>query len=166
MARGIDHLHGNSVIHGDIKPENVMISDDGRAQIVDFGVAVIPNIAGFTTVVDWNARYTAPQLLPIDGSDAPKPTKESDIFSLGILFLQLFDGRADCLPYNQYPLNNPRDPHNIKLIKAIHAGERPRREAYNFNYQGQGDRWRLIEACWAAHPRARLTIQQVRAKLV
>ncbi|KAF7983198.1 hypothetical protein HWV62_23460 [Athelia sp. TMB] len=163
VARGLDHLHGNHVIHGDIKPENIMISDEGRAQIADFGVSVIPQVKGFTTVVNWNARQTAPELLPLDDSPPPKPTKESDIFSLGILLLQLFDGRVDCLPYNRYPLNSAKDPHDIKLIQAIHAGDRPRRGDYAFNHQG--DRWRLIEACWAADPRARSTIEQVRKRL-
>ena len=140
-----------------------MISDSGRAQIVDFGVSVIPNIAGFTTVVNWNARYSAPELLPIDGSEPPKPTKESDTFSLGILFLQLFDGRGDCLPYSHHPLNNFRDPHETNLIRAIHNGDQPRFEYYGFNHQR--NRWALIEACWAPHPRARPTIAQVRQTL-
>ncbi|KAF7966497.1 hypothetical protein HWV62_38114 [Athelia sp. TMB] len=161
IARGLDHLHGNGVIHGDIKPENIMISDSERAQIVDFGVSVIPNIAGFTTVVNWNARYSAPELLPIDGSEPPKPTKESDIFSLGILFLQLFDGRRDCLPYSHYPLS--RGPHDTNLIRAIHKGDRPRFEYYGFNHQR--NRWALIEACWAPHPRARPTAEHVRKML-
>ncbi|KAF7983450.1 hypothetical protein HWV62_12920 [Athelia sp. TMB] len=165
VARGLDHLHGNGVIHGDVKPENIMISDHGSAQIVDFGVSVIPNVAGFTTIVNWNARHSAPELLPITEVQPQKPTRESDIFSLGILFLQLFDGRWDCLPYNHHPLNNPRDPHDISLIRAIHRGDRPRREAYGFHYQGQGDRWRLIEACWAADPRNRPTVGQVRHRL-
>lgn len=137
-----------------------MISDEGRAQIADFGVYKL--FQELTTVITWNARHTAPELLPLDNS-LPKPTKESDIFSLGILLLQLFDGFADCLPYNHYSLNSARDPHDTILVRAIHAGDRPRREDYKFSHQG--DRWRLIEACWAADPRARLTIGEVRQRL-
>ncbi|KAF7979912.1 hypothetical protein HWV62_40312 [Athelia sp. TMB] len=162
IARGLDHLHGNGVIHGDMKPENVMISDNGVAQIVDFGVSVIPNLAGFTTVINWNARHSAPELLPVAEALPQKPTKESDIFSLGILLLQLFDGRAHCLPYNHYPLNNPRDPYDTALIRAIHKGDRPRCEAYSV---GRGNRWTVIEACWAHDPRSRPAVGWVRQML-
>ncbi|KAF7977351.1 hypothetical protein HWV62_4151 [Athelia sp. TMB] len=162
IARGLDNLHGNNVVHGDLKPENIMISDSGHAQIADFGVSVIPGLSGFTTVINWNARHSAPELLPITDSMPVKPTKETDIFSLGILFMQLFDGRPECLPYNHFRIDH-RDPHEINLIRAIHQGERPKFDRYGFQHQGH--RWALIERCWAPHPRSRPNISQVRAWL-
>ncbi|KAF7983211.1 hypothetical protein HWV62_23486 [Athelia sp. TMB] len=166
VARGLDHLHGNGVIHGNIKSENVMVSDNGRAQLVDFGFPSITNMESFSciTVMNWNARHTAPELLPISEVQPQEPTKESDIFSLGILFLQLFDGRRNCLPYWHYPFTY-KGPYNIALIRAIHRGDRPRRGDYNFNYPGQENHWSLIEACWAADPRSRPTASHVRRML-
>ncbi|KAF7987028.1 hypothetical protein HWV62_139 [Athelia sp. TMB] len=163
ICRGLDTLHGNNVVHGDLKPENIMISDSGHAQIADFGVSIIPGLSGFTTVINWNARHSAPELLPITDSVPVKPTKETDIFSLGILLMQLFDGRPECLPYNHVHIDQHRDPHEINLIRAIHKGDRPRSENYGFKYQA--NRWALIEKCWAADPRSRLDIGRVRAKL-
>lgn len=66
-----------------------MVSDNGRAQIADFGVSAIPELEGFTTALDRNVRQSAPELFPLGESPPIKPTKESDIFSLGILFLQV-----------------------------------------------------------------------------
>ncbi|KZP16889.1 kinase-like protein [Athelia psychrophila] len=67
IAKGLDVLHGNHVIHGDLKPENIFVSDDGHAKIADFGVSVIPQLAGFTTTSmnPRNVRYSAPELTPL-----------------------------------------------------------------------------------------------------
>ncbi|KZP16865.1 kinase-like protein [Athelia psychrophila] len=161
IVRGLDNLHGYGVIHGDLKTDNILISDDGRAQIADFGVAVISELQGFTTAADRNVRHSAPELTPLTESLPIKPTKGSDIFSLGILFLQLFDGRVDCLPYNHVPLTR-RDPGDTELLKRIHGGDRPRRA----NYQNISDyQWDVIAACWVADPAARPTIQALRSWL-
>jgi len=162
VARGLDHLHRNSVIHGDLKVDNILISDSGDAQITDFGISVIPEIQGFTTVIPRNLRYSAPELSPIDEqSSIVNPTRESDIFSLGILFLQLFHGEAKSIPYNHIPYNR-HDPSEITLHRHIHRGERPFRDHYN---RMANSRWALIEWCWAADPRSRPRIETVRETL-
>lgn len=75
----------------------MVVSDQLKAQITDFGIAQIVDVRGFTTVTERNIRYTAPELMP-EASDkldseasvtTIPPTKRSDIFSLGILFLQV-----------------------------------------------------------------------------
>ncbi|KZP18173.1 kinase-like protein [Athelia psychrophila] len=161
IARGLDLLHGNNVIHGDLKPENILVSDAGRAQIADFGVSVIPEYQGFTTFSGKNVRHSAPELILLAASAPVKPTKPSDIYSLGILFLQLFDGRTDCVPYNHVPISG-RDPMDIELLKRIHRGDRPKRE----NHRSISDNmWAIIAQCWAADPYARPPISQVRSWL-
>ncbi|KZP18174.1 kinase-like protein [Athelia psychrophila] len=161
IARGLDLLHGNGVIHGDLKPDNILVSDAGRAQIADFGVSVIPELQGFTTFAERNVRHSAPELIPLTAAPPPKPTKQSDIYSLAILFLQLFDGRVDCLPYEHVPMTN-RDPTESALLRRIHSGERPNRRNHpNIS----GGMWNVIAACWAADPNARPNIRQVRSWL-
>lgn len=67
-----------------------MISDDLRAQITDFGIARIVDVIGFTTVINRNVRFAAPELMPIRMHSQPiRPTFESDIYSLSLLFLQV-----------------------------------------------------------------------------
>ena len=68
----------------------MLVTDEGVAQINDFGMSRIWNVQGFTTKIFHNIRFTAPELMPIkeEPSDI-YPTFQSDIFSLGILFLQV-----------------------------------------------------------------------------
>jgi len=71
--------------------DNILVSDDGVAQINDFGMSQILDVQGFSTEILRNIRFNAPELMPITGEPCDiRPTFESDIFSLGILFLQVF----------------------------------------------------------------------------
>ena len=103
-------MHERDIAHGDLKvvcicsplvriaylhnisQDNILISDEGQAQITDFGVACILDVRGYTTLIERNVRYVAPELMPInptqDGKD-PRPTLKSDIYSLAILLLQV-----------------------------------------------------------------------------
>ena len=82
-----------SNIHFDASQNNILVSEHGVAQITDFGIARILGVRGYTTTVaSRNVRYAAPELLPIDTEtdiEDARPTTRSDIFSLGILFLQV-----------------------------------------------------------------------------
>lgn len=71
---------------------NVRVSRNRTAKLIDFGVGKIQDVKGFTTVLDRNARYTAPELLPIDearDNDTVRPTFKSDMFSFSLLLLQV-----------------------------------------------------------------------------
>jgi len=163
VACGVQYLHEQGVVHGDIKVDNVLISDQLCAQITDFGIARILDVSGYTTMTRRNIRYTAPELMPIaTDEDAPdeRPTLQSDIFSLGILLLQLFHGpdqnRQRGLPYNHISYNKRAA--DFPLQKLIHKGERPIRKRYNWIHDVH---WELIERCWAGNPFERPVIAEV-----
>ncbi|KZP25896.1 kinase-like protein [Athelia psychrophila] len=167
IARGLQYLHSRDppVIHGDIKPDNVLISDNGAAQLNDFGTSQILDVQGFTTKTMRNMRYTAPELLPIaETLIDPRPTMQSDIFSLGMLFLVFFNHRPNIelqssIPYNHIRLVNDNGASEVKLLKRIHAGERPMRDRYP-GIEGDGI-WNTITACWQGHLMQRPNINQV-----
>jgi serine/threonine protein kinase len=88
LARALAYAHQQGIIHGDIKPANIMINTDGRVMLTDFGIA---RFAAHVTQVG-GLRGTPAYLSPeqIEG----KPTDgRSDIFSLGIVLYQLATGQ-------------------------------------------------------------------------
>jgi serine/threonine protein kinase len=162
IAAGVQYLHSQNIVHGDLKADNVLVSDQGIAQINDFGMSAILDTQGFTTKILRNVRFNAPELMPIsEEASNVLPTFKSDIFSLGILFLQLFHGPdADLqsgLPYNQARLRNGTG-YDLRLLRRIHAGERPLRERYNPMSDQQ---WALLCTCWQGDPAARPDITWV-----
>jgi len=165
VTRGVQYLHDNAVVHGDLKVNNVIVSDHHEAQVTDFGIAYLLDVKGYTSSIRTrNVRYTAPELMPTEfneeNPEEVRPTKQSDIFSLGILLLQLFHGPDPDpqrgLPYNHIPYN-PVD-YDYPLLQYIHANHRPRRQNYNM----MSDRhWFLMEWCWAAEASRRPVIADV-----
>jgi serine/threonine protein kinase len=88
LARALAYAHEQGIVHGDIKPANIMIDQNGRLMLTDFGIA---RFAANVTQVG-GLRGTPAYLSPeqIEG----KPTDgRSDIFSLGIVLYQLATGR-------------------------------------------------------------------------
>ena len=81
--------HQKNIIHRDIKPQNVLIKDDGTIKITDFGIAVASDSVQLTlnNAVMGSAHYLAPET-----AQGKEPTEQVDIYSLGIVFYELLTG--------------------------------------------------------------------------
>lgn len=94
-AEALAALHRAGFIHGDVKPENIRLIDDGTAKLIDLGFAHRPgeNALFFQRgYVLGTANYMAPELCRRD----PDADTRSDLFSLGVTFFELLTGQ---LPY-------------------------------------------------------------------
>ncbi|CAE6407773.1 unnamed protein product [Rhizoctonia solani] len=83
LASAVAYLHDVGIVHGDIKSDNVIISDDGHVQLGDFGSASLLEYASvsFTnTGFHGTLRFMAPEILK-----GEQPTKESDVYALGMV---------------------------------------------------------------------------------
>lgn len=85
VGRGLSFLEGHSVLHLDIKPENIYLDEAGVYHIGDFGLAVSTEGADWD---DGDGRYLAPELL----NDATVPTTEADVYSFGCVLFEACTG--------------------------------------------------------------------------
>lgn len=89
LTSAVSHAHEHQIIHRDIKPQNVLIKDDGTVKITDFGIAVANDSVQLTwnNAVMGSAHYLAPEQ-----AQGKEPDPAIDIYSLGIVFYELLTG--------------------------------------------------------------------------
>ena len=89
LTDGISHAHESYIIHRDIKPQNIMIEDDGRIKITDFGIAMALNA---TQLTQTNSVMGSVHYLPPEQASGKSASIKSDIYSLGIMMYELLTG--------------------------------------------------------------------------
>ena len=89
VSMGIEAAHNNHIIHRDIKPQNIMISKEGKVKIADFGIAKAATSNTITSNVMGSVHYTSPEQARGGFSD-----ERSDIYSLGCTMYEMLTGRV------------------------------------------------------------------------
>lgn len=89
VVSAVQHAHEHHIIHRDIKPQNIMIKDDGTVKITDFGIALAHDAVQLTQSdsVLGSAHYLAPET-----TRGEPATNQIDIYALGIVFYELLSG--------------------------------------------------------------------------
>lgn len=90
LTSAIACAHDSYIIHRDIKPQNVLILEDGRVKITDFGIATALNSNELTQT---NSVMGSVHYLPPEQANGSGATIKSDIYSLGILMFELLTGK-------------------------------------------------------------------------
>ncbi len=113
VSMGIEAAHNNHIIHRDIKPQNIIISKEGKVKVTDFGIAKAATSNTITSNVMGSVHYTSPEQARGGYSD-----EKSDIYSLGITMFEMLTGRvpfngettvAIAIKHIQEPLPSPRE---------------------------------------------------------
>ncbi|KAF8632158.1 hypothetical protein AX17_004899 [Amanita inopinata Kibby_2008] len=150
VAAGLKYLHEKKVVHGDIKSNNIVVSDNGTSLLCDFGKARIVDHKGYTTRITEVFPYLAPELM-VD--DKPKVTYETDVFAFSIVGVEILRGK------NAYGNMNP-----FKLPREVPNGLRPKQD--ECLSEGKNARiWPILVDCWCHEPNKRLKMGSVVERL-
>lgn len=89
VSMGLEVAHNNEIVHRDIKPQNIMISKEGKVKVMDFGIAKAASSETIASNAMGSVHYTSPEQARGGYSDA-----KSDIYSLGIVMYEMVTGRV------------------------------------------------------------------------
>ncbi|KAI9141491.1 kinase-like domain-containing protein [Paraphysoderma sedebokerense] len=150
IACGMNYLHRNSIVHGDLKAINILVDDNGKAKIIDFGFAMVKSIsatmskfAGYGT-----RRWTAPELLrnPRGGRSF-----KSDIYAFAITCYEI-------ISLGDTPYMEIREEDVAEIVKD---GGRPEPRPADC----PDVIWSLINECWQDNPSVRPDFSTIATQL-
>ncbi|PPA72099.1 Stk1 family PASTA domain-containing Ser/Thr kinase [Jeotgalibacillus proteolyticus] len=131
LTSAISHAHDNGIIHRDIKPQNILVDQNGDIKITDFGIAMALSA---TSITQTNSVMGTVHYLSPEQARGGIATKKSDIYSLGIVMFELITGRlpfegesavsialkhlqSDIPPPSKWSPNLPQSVENV-ILKA------------------------------------------------
>src|SRR5712691_1220362 len=89
MLQGLNYAHRHNIVHRDMKPENVLISDDGEVKVADFGIArLTDDSGGGSTATKTGTTVGTPQYMSPEQVASSKVDGRSDLYSSGIMLYE------------------------------------------------------------------------------
>ncbi len=154
VAKGLKELHAKGIIHRDIKPENILVDNQGRAKLIDLGLA--------RTIEEKSKRYSgtipymAPEVLKQEEQGAA-----TDVYSMGLIIHELFTGMV---PYSPIYVDARG---NEKMNETrLQANITAKSDNYKNNRSGISEGLPgIVNGCLKLHPQNRITVDALIAEL-
>src|SRR5690348_5094134 len=119
VLQALDYAHRHSIVHRDMKPENVRISDEGMVKVADFGIARLTDDTGIGgTATKTGTTVGTPQYMSPVQVASSKVDGRSDLYSAGIMFYELVAGQP---PFTASEADGPF----MLMAKHVQAPPKP-----------------------------------------
>ncbi len=93
-CEALHYLHRRSIFHRDLKPDNALVTTEGRVQVLDFGLAMPKQDSTDVDTIAGTIAYIAPEVL-----QGHPPSPANDMYAIGIMAYQMFAGEHPCQQY-------------------------------------------------------------------
>jgi serine/threonine-protein kinase len=114
LARGLEEVHAQDVVHRDLKPGNVLLGRRGEAKIADFGIALEPRNTALTQV---GVAVGTPAYMSPEQHLGERADQRSDLFSFGVMLYEMLTG--------ELPFPESDDEKEPSLVRRMEAGRYP-----------------------------------------
>ncbi|CAE7128728.1 unnamed protein product [Rhizoctonia solani] len=153
VASGLEYMHSCSVVHGDLKAINVLVSSDGIAMLSDFDFSVMSEVSSLVFSESSNSRsgsirWASPEILL---EEVRNRTTQADVYALGMTILEIFTGDV---PY-------PDCRTDIGVIRTVERGTLPTRPIQLGGNEKGDMMWHLMVRCWSRDASARPSSAEV-----
>ncbi|KAF9649062.1 kinase-like protein [Thelephora ganbajun] len=152
VAEGLIYIHGQEMIHGDLKGANILIDQTSNARLADFGLlTIISDPANFLSSSSYTqggtARWMSPELIDPQrfGFKKNRPTRSSDRYALEMVIYETISGD---LPFHEHA--------DLTVFMKVMEGKHPTR-----GVRFPESLWKMVELCWSSHPKNRPSIGDV-----
>ncbi|KAJ6579471.1 kinase-like domain-containing protein, partial [Mycena vulgaris] len=152
IAEGVNYLHSSNIVHGDLRGSNVLIDEQSRACLTDFGLSFLSDAsAGNSPGRVGSLRWMAPELIDPSsfGCSEFSPTQASDVYAFGCVCYELYTSQA--------PFAGLSD---IKAMFTVVGGSRPDRPSSTKPAMAD-TLWELVVKCWAPNYATRPTMKNI-----
>lgn len=148
IAEGMDYLHTERTVHGDLRGPNILIDENLSVRLADFGLAQFSDSSTSTlgSQLGGATRWMAPELV-LQGE---RSSFASDVYALACVCLEIYSQKRPFAAMN-----------DAQIIAQLMKDLRPARIAMKSGREIPDDVWELIEKCWATDPEARPTMSEV-----
>ncbi|KAJ7713718.1 kinase-like domain-containing protein [Mycena olivaceomarginata] len=157
VALGLEYLHEQKIVHGDLKGINILVTPSWRACIADFGLASIINAMTVRLTTSTGparggtARYQAPELFQGESSNS----FGSDVYAFACVCYEILTGRV---PFHEFP-------NDMKVMFQVVEGKRPSRPEVFSGTTALDSLWELLQNCWDGQPEKRPSAAQIVPRL-
>uniref|UniRef100_A0A673AGU0 Protein kinase domain-containing protein n=1 Tax=Sphaeramia orbicularis TaxID=375764 RepID=A0A673AGU0_9TELE len=152
VALGMNFLHSKGLVHQDLKPSNVLLSDDLHVKLADFGLSRVSTSVLNSNIVTTGEVGGSFKYMPPEAFDLSyKPVRSFDIYSYGILLWSICSGKE---PYPDAPYSL------VKLLISRNPEQRPPcDDLVEMRVEGLAKLVDLMKSCWHHNPKQRPTFK-------